>query len=238
MAGHSKWANIKHKKAKKDQKKAKIVSRIIKEIIIAVKEGGGIDPKTNAKLRKAILKAKENNISKENIERNIKKASSKDQKDYFAITYEIYAKGGIGILADVITDNKNRTLSEIKQVVNKFKAKIAALNAVSFNFEEKGVIRLNKKDLSKEDLFTFAVENNAEDFRVEKDFYVIITQKEDFDSIKNKLKKFEYAEIEKIPKNIIKCSSEDKEANLKLILALEDIEDVDCIYHNMDLEEF
>ena len=137
MAGHSKWANIKHKKERADSKKGKIFSRITKEIISAVKQGGP-DPKSNAKLRLVLQKAKAANLPGENIERNIKKATSQDQADFFEITYELYGHGGVGIIVEAMTDNKNRTASDMRIATNKRGGSVASPGSVAFNFDRKG----------------------------------------------------------------------------------------------------
>ena len=152
MAGHSKWANIKHRKDRSDRKKGKIFSRIMKEVISAVKQGGS-DPKTNSKLRAAIDKAKEANVPNENIERNIKKASSSDQQDFVEITYELYGYGGVGIIVEGMTDNKNRIASDIRIATNKCGGTIATPGAVAYNFDRKGVIRIPKANTKEDDLF-------------------------------------------------------------------------------------
>ena len=146
MAGHSKWANIKHKKERADAKKGKVFSRIIKGLISAVKQGGP-DPKSNAKLRAAIQKAKAANLPADNIERNIKKASNVDQSDYTEMTYEIYGHGGVGIIVLAMTDNKNRTASDMRIATNKKGGAIASPGSVMFNFDKKGVIQIaNRSD--------------------------------------------------------------------------------------------
>ena len=141
MAGHSKWANMKHRKERSDKKKGKIFSRITKEIMSAVKQGGP-DQKNNSKLRLAIQKAKDANMPNDNVERNIKKATSSDQQDFSEMTYELYGYGGVGILVDIMTDNKNRISSEIRIATNKYGGTVATPGAVSYNFDRKGVIHI------------------------------------------------------------------------------------------------
>ena len=177
MAGHSKWANIKHKKERADAAKGKVFSRITKEIISAVKQGGS-DPKSNAKLRLAIQKAKEANLPNDNIERNIKKATSTDQADYIEMTYELYGHGGIGIIADVMTDNKNRIASEMRIATNKKGGTVAQPGSVAFNFDRKGVLQVMKSLASEEDLFLLVSEAGAEDFDQTDDVFLIVTPPE------------------------------------------------------------
>lgn len=238
MAGHSKWANIKHKKERSDQKKGKAFSRITKEIISAVKQGGS-DPTTNAKLKLAIQKAKAANLPNDNIERNIKKASSADQQDYMEITYELYGYGGVGILIDVMTDNKNRSASDMRIATNKCGGTMANPGAVAYNFQKKGIIRLDKK-YPEEELFEFVLENGAEEFDVSDDFYIVISAPEDFLRVKEALDQNGYiaeeAALEMIPNTLVKCSPEDVEKNIKLIDWLEALDDVDAVFHNMNSE--
>lgn len=145
MAGHSKWANIKHRKGRADAIKGKLFTRVTKEIISAVKQGGP-DVKNNPKLRAALQKARDVNLPNDNIERNIKKASSQDQADFTQMTYELYGYGGVGILVDIMTDNKNRAAAEMRIATNKRGGTIANPGAVSFNFDKKGVIQVLKKN--------------------------------------------------------------------------------------------
>ena len=152
MAGHSKWANIKHRKGRADLIKGKIFSRIIKEIITAVKLGGP-DPKSNSRLRLVILKAREANMPSENIERNIKKASSAEQADYSEFTYEMYGYGGVGMILDIMTDNKNRISSDVRIAMNKKGGTLASPGAVAYNFDQKGVIQVLKKNANEDELF-------------------------------------------------------------------------------------
>src|SRR3990172_108699 len=149
MAGHSKWANIKHRKERSDKKKGKLFSRIAKEIISAVKQGGS-DIKTNTKLKLALLKAKDVNLPNDVIERNIKKASSRDQSDFINMSYELYGYGGVGVFVDIMTDNKNKISSEIRIATNKCGGNIATPGAVAFNFDRKGIIKIEKNLISED----------------------------------------------------------------------------------------
>lgn len=237
MAGHSKWANIKHKKEKADAKKGKLFSRAAKEIISAVKIGGP-DPKTNTRLRLAIDKARAANVPNDNIERNIKKAASSDQSDYTEMTYELYGHGGVGIVADVMTDNKNRTASDMRIATNKCGGSIANPGSVTFNFDRKGIIQVAKDQAEEEALFELATEAGAEDFDSEDDVYIVITDPSDIMQVKAVLDENNIAVIEAnismIPKSLIACDVETQEANEKLIDWLENLDDVDAVYHNME----
>lgn len=240
MAGHSKWANIKHRKGRADAQKGKIFSRCAKEIISAVKVGGG-DPKANARLKLAILKAREANVPNEIIDRNIKKASSADQADYTEMTYELYGHGGVGIIADVMTDNKNRISSEMRIATNKRGGVVASPGAVAFNFDRKGVIQISKSKGGEEELFIAAMEAGAEDFEVTDDMYIVTCAPVELYAVKESLaqKGFvaEETSLEMIPKNTVDCDADNIKANLALIEWLEELEDVDAVYHNMNMAE-
>lgn len=240
MAGHSKWANIKHRKGKADAKRGKIFSRIAKEIISAVKLGGN-DPKNNPRLRLALLKARDANMPNENIDRNIKKASSADQADYHEMTYELYGHGGVGIVVDVMTDNKNRISSEMRIATNKKGGTIAAPGAVTFNFDRKGVIQISKKNALEDELFLAATEAGAEDFEAADEMFVVTTDPAHLYQVKEAINHLgfacEQAELEMIPKIYVECDVEKAKENLALIDWLEELEDVDAVYHNMKIPE-
>jgi YebC/PmpR family DNA-binding regulatory protein len=240
MAGHSKWANIKHRKGKADLKKGKIFSRIAKEIISAVKLGGA-DPKNNPRLRLVLQKARGANMPNENIERNIKKASQADQADYHEMTYELYGYGGVGIIVEAMTDNKNRMASEIRIATNKRGGTIATPGAVSFNFECKGVLQIPQRLAIEEELFLHATEAGAEDFEVADESYIITTEPTQLYTVKQHIAQLgfpcEEAELEMIPKAYIECDAEAIKDNLALIDWLEEIDDVDVVYHNMKISE-
>ncbi|NGX29006.1 MAG: Transcriptional regulatory protein PmpR [Candidatus Anoxychlamydiales bacterium] len=234
MAGHSKWANIKHRKERADKKKGKLFSRIAKEIITAVKEGGA-DPQANAKLKIVIQKAKDANLPNDVIDRNIKKATSKDQKDYLEMSYELYGYGGVGLIVDIMSDNKNRISSEIRIAINKCGGNIATPGAVSFNFKRKGILKIDKKLIKEDELFMKATDLGAEDFLVEDDTYTIISQVEDIHKIKEGISLKGEAALESLPNALIECSDEDIDSNIKLIEFLENLDDVDAVYHNMKI---
>jgi len=238
MAGHSKWANIKHRKDRADKKKGKLFSRLAKEIISAVKQGGP-DPKANSKLKLVIQKAKAANLPSDTIERNIKKASSASQEDFHEVSYEIYGHGGTGIIVDVLTDNKNRSASDIRIAINKCGGNIANPGAVAFNFDRKGVIQIPKEKGEEEAIFEVASDAGVEDFDLSEDQYIITTAPEDLYKVKEKIEEKGIdsldAELTMIPKTYVECKPEDEEANIKLIEWLENIDDIDAVYHNMNL---
>ncbi len=236
MAGHSKWANIKHRKGRADAAKGKIFSRITKEIISAVKQGGP-DPKANSKLRLVLDKARSSNMPNENIERNIKKASNTDQADYLEMTYELYGHGGVGIIIDIMTDNKNRIASEIRIAINKKGGTVASPGAVVFNFERKGVIQVVKEGINEDDLFLVATDAGAEDFEATDDLFMITTAPDELYQVKEKMEaqeiKTKEANLEMIPKIYVDCDTETAKSNMELIEWLENLDDVDSVFHNM-----
>lgn len=239
MAGHSKWANIKHRKGRADAAKGKVFSRLVKEIISAVKQGGP-DPKSNSKLRLVILKARTANLPNENIERNIKKATSADQADFTEMTYELYGHAGVGIIAEVMTDNKNRISSDMRIATNKKGGTVATPGSVAFNFDRKGVIQVLRKNAEEDPLFLIASEAGAEDFEPTEDLFIITTPPDALIQVKEKLTQAgivcEGAELEMIPKLYVDCDSEMQKLNLELIDYLESLDDVDAVYHNMKME--
>ncbi len=238
MAGHSKWANIKHRKGKADAKKGKVFSRIAKEIISAVKVGGSGDPKSNPRLRLVLTKARDANVPNDIIDRNIKKASSMDQADFHELTYELYGHGGVGIIVDVMTDNKNRISSEMRIATNKRGGNIANPGAVAFNFDRKGVIQVPKQSISEDDLFLIASEAGALDFEPDEELYLITTDPAELFNVKEALTQKGVtcgeASLEMIPKTLVDVDEEIGKSNWALIDWLEALEDVDAVYHNMN----
>ncbi|KAF3362464.1 Transcriptional regulatory protein PmpR [Chlamydiales bacterium STE3] len=241
MAGHSKWANIKHKKERADAKKGKVFSRIAKEIISAVKVGGGPDPKANPRLRLVLQKAKAANVPNDIVDRNIKKASSADQADYTEMTYEIYGHGGVGLIVDIMTDNKNRIASDMRIATNKRGGNIANPGAVAFNFDRKGIIQIQKNHAKEEELFLAATEAGAEDFEVSDEYFIVTTDPVNLFTVREAINQLGFncdeAEIEMVPKNLVEIDMETAKSNLALIEWLENLDDVDAVYHNMKLPE-
>jgi len=239
MAGHSKWANIKRRKGKADLVKGKMFSRLVKELISAVRQGGP-DPKSNSKLRVVIQKAKIANLPNDNIERNIKKATSAGQADFTEMTYELYGYGGVGIIAEVMTDNKNRISSDMRIATNKKGGTVATPGSVLFNFDQKGVIQVPKNQAVEDDLFLVVTEAGAEDFDVTDECFVIITPPDLLFQVKEKLDQLsipcELAELQMLPKLYIECDEEAQKMNMDLIEYLEALDDVDTVYHNMKME--
>jgi len=237
MAGHSKWANIRHRKGKADALKGKIISRCAKEIITSVKLGGS-DPKNNPRLRVALDKAKVGNVPNEVIERNIKKGMSQDTSTYEDVTYELYGYGGVGILVEVLTDNRNRTSSDMRIATNKRGGTVATPGAVAFNFDRKGVIELAKTAGNEDELFAIALDAGAEDFESSEEGFFITTDPQELDKVQVALKgkniPIADASLTMIPKSMISCSEEDAKNNMALIEWIEALDDVDELYHNME----
>lgn len=237
MAGHSKWANIKHKKGRADAKKGKVFSRIVKEIITAVKLSGP-DIKSNPRLRMVVAKARSANMSSDTIDKNIKKAASPDQSAFEEGLYELYGHGGVGIIVDVMTDNKNRTASDMRIATNKCGGTIATPGSVAFNFERRGVIEVLRKKALEEELFNIAIESGADDFEVGGDTFVILTDPKLLHEVKEKIEgagiEIESADMGVMPKSFVKCSDDDAAANHKLFDWLDDLDDVSEVFHNME----
>ncbi|MBR2370691.1 MAG: YebC/PmpR family DNA-binding transcriptional regulator [Clostridia bacterium] len=240
MSGHSKWNNIKHKKAKADAARASVFTRIAKEITIAVKEGGG-DPASNSRLRDLIAKARANNVPNDNIERTIKKALGADSTDYEEITYEGYGPEGVAVIVETTTDNRNRTAGEVRHAFDKFGGNLGSSGCVSYMFDEKGVIVILKEDVDEDALMEAALEAGAADFVAEEDsdVFEIYTETDDLYPVRDALEaqgyKIESAEKDRIPQTYVTMTNEDNIRHMTLMLEmLEDNEDVINVYHNWE----
>lgn len=241
MSGHSKFANIKHKKEKNDAAKGKIFTIIGKEIAVAVKEGGP-NPDNNSKLRDVIAKAKANNVPNDTIERGIKKAAgSTEAVNYTSITYEGYGPNGTAIIVDTLTDNKNRTASNVRNAFTKGGGNVGTTGCVSFMFDKKGQIIIAKEECTMEadDLMMTALDAGAEDFTEEEDSYEVITTPEDFSAVREALEAAKItmasAEVTMIPQTWVELSSEDDIKKMNRILdLLDEDDDVQAVYHNWD----
>ncbi len=240
MSGHSKWANIKHKKEKTDAQRAKVFTKIGKEITIAVKEGGG-DPNSNAKLRDLIQKAKSNNVPNDNIERTIKKAMGGTGENYEEVVYEGYGPAGVAVIVEATTDNRNRTAGNIRSYFSKYHGNMGQTGCVSFMFEEKGVIIIADEDgeIEEDKLMETALEAGAEDFSGEDGIFEIYTEPDDVYAVAETLKEagytFESAEKSKVPTTWTTLSSEDDIKFMTLLIEkLEEDDDVMEVYHNWE----
>jgi YebC/PmpR family DNA-binding regulatory protein len=241
MAGHSKWANIKHRKAAQDAKKGKIFTKIAKELTVAAKIGGS-DPEMNPRLRVALDKAKSANMPKENVERAIKKGTGEGNDTiYYEVTYEGYGPGGVAILVNALTDNKNRTVAEVRSTLTKRGGSMGEAGCVAWLFEKKGVINVKKEVISEEEIMELAIEAGAEDVEINDDGYEIISEPENYYSIKDVLEakniEIEYSEITMRPKTTVELTGEDAKKAVALVEALEDLDDVQEVYANFDIDE-
>jgi len=242
MAGHSKWANIKHKKGREDAKKGKLFSKLSKMISVAAREGGD-DPDMNSELRLTIQKAKDNNMPNDNIERAIKRGTGDlDGVSYERFVYEGYGPGGVAVIVEAATDNRNRTAADVRHYFDKFGGNLGTTGCVSFMFDKKGLILIDKSvDKSEDELMMEALEAGAEDFNVDEEYYEIITDFGDFSNVREALEKsqveFESADLEMIPQTTTKLT-DDKQIELmeKLIDHLEDLDDVQKVYHNWEID--
>lgn len=241
MSGHSKFANIKHKKEKNDAKKGKIFTKLGREIAVAVKEGGA-DPENNSRLRDIVAKAKANNMPNDTIDRSIKKAAGDaNAVNYEAITYEGYGPSGVAIIVEALTDNKNRTASNVRSAFTKGSGSIGTPGCVSYMFEKKGQIIIAKEDceMEEDDLMMTALDAGAEDFVSEEDSYEIVTDPDDFSKVREALEaesiEMASAEVTMIPNTMVDLTSEDDIKNLQKTLdLLEEDDDVQDVWHNWD----
>lgn len=239
MSGHSKWANIKHKKEKTDAQRANVFTKIGKEIAMAVKSGGG-DPVSNTRLRDLIAKAKANNVPNDNIERTIKKALGGEGASYESVTYEGYGPSGIAVIVEATTDNRNRTAGEVRHYFDKFGGNLGQVGCVGYLFGEKGVIILLREEVKDEDaLMECALEAGASDFVAVDEAFEVYTEPDDLYTVKEALEsagyRVESAGKEKIPSNYAALTDEEDIRRMNLLLeSLEDNDDVVEVYHNWE----
>ena len=240
MSGHSKWANIKHKKEKTDAQRAKVFTKIGKEITIAVKEGGG-DPNSNSKLRDLIQKAKSNNVPNDNIERTIKKALGSSGENYEEVVYEGYGPAGVAVIVEATTDNRNRTAGNVRSYFSKYHGNMGQSGCVSFLFTEKGVIIVSNEDgdVDEDKLMEVSLEAGAEDFVSEGEVFEIYTEPDDLYAVKEAIEAQGFviasAEKDKIASTYVELDNEDDKKFMDLLIEhLEDDDDVMNVYHNWE----
>ncbi|MDY3873078.1 MAG: YebC/PmpR family DNA-binding transcriptional regulator [Roseburia lenta] len=241
MSGHSKFANIKHKKEKNDAAKGKVFTIIGREIAVAVKEGGP-DPDNNSRLRDVIAKAKANNMPNDTIERGIKKAAGDaNAVNYESVTYEGYGPNGTAIIVDALTDNKNRTAANVRSAFTKGKGSLGTQGCVSYMFDKKGQIIIDKEecDLDADDLMMMALDAGAEDFTEEEDSFIVLTDPDDFSAVREALEKEKIAmadaQVTMIPQTYVELTDEQDLYNINKILSLlDEDDDVQEVYHNWD----
>jgi YebC/PmpR family DNA-binding regulatory protein len=241
MAGHSKWANIRHKKGAADAKRGKIFTKLIKEITVAARMGGG-DMNANPRLRSAIIAAKAENMPKDNMERAIKKGTGElEGVNYEESVYEGYGPGGVAILVDSLSDNKNRAVSEIRHALSKHGGNMGESGSVAWIFNKKGYIVLAASAIGEDALMEKALEAGAEDVRVDGDNYEVITEAAEFETVKEALEQaglaLDVAEVTMLPKNMTPVDRETAEKVIRLVDALEDLDDVQTVYTNADLPD-
>lgn len=241
MSGHSRWAGIKHKKMAQDAKRGKLFTKIIRELTIAAREGGG-NPENNPRLRRAIEMAKEANMPQDNIRKAIMRGTGEiPGVVYEEVIYEGYGPGGVAVIVEATTDSKNRTTSEIRKIFNQYGGSLGESGCVSWNFEQKGYITINKQDVNEDELMSIALELGAEDFRSDdEEVYEVITSPENFESIKQELQKryqLQQAEVTMLPKTYVKLTGKEAEQVLQLMDALEEHDDVKNVYANFDIDK-
>jgi len=239
MSGHSKWSTIKHKKAAKDAKRGKIFTKLIKEITVAARIGGG-DINANPRLRSAVLTARSNSMPSENIDRAIKKGTGElEGVTYEEIQYEGYGPGGAAIIAQVLTDNKNRTVSEIRRMFTKHGGNLGETGCVSWMFDKKGLLAVEKSQVDEERLMDLVLDAGAEDVRDEDEIFEIVTPPEDFEKVKEKLDHEKIAvssaQVTLVPKNSVDVDAKHVEQILKLTEELEDHDDVQNVSANFNI---
>jgi YebC/PmpR family DNA-binding regulatory protein len=241
MSGHSKWHSIKHKKAKIDAARGKVFTKIIKELTVAARVGGG-DANMNPRLRVAVAAAKAANMPAKNIESAIKKGTGEmPGVVYEDIVYEGYGPAGVAFYIEAVTDNKNRTVAEVRFLLSKYGGNLGENGSVAWMFERKGMITVPSEKYTEEDLFELAIECGAEDMEIEEDRYVIYTAFEDFNQVRNELEEksiqMESAELTMIPKNTVGLEGSDAESLMKLLTLLDEHDDIQNIYANFDISD-
>ena len=242
MSGHSKWANIKHKKGKADAARGQITTKIGREITIAVRMGGP-DPTGNMKLKLALSKAKANNVPKDNIQRAIQKGQgAADASNYEEITYEGYGPAGVAVMVSPLTDNRNRTAADVRHVFSKYGGNMGETGCVNWMFKRKGVFSIDSEaGYTEDDLMLIALEAGAEDVKAEEEGFEIVTEPEDFDAVEKALAdnniEVMMSEIAMLPDTMAELSDEDVVKVRKMLEALEDLDDVQDVYTNADLPE-
>ena len=239
MAGHSHWAGIKHKKGRADKQRSKIFSKLSKEITVAAKLGSK-DPSMNSRLRSAIQSARSSNMPKENIERAINKSEINKNIDYSALVYEGFALGKVAIIIEALTDNKNRTLTNIRKIFQKYGGSLGESGTVSHQFNQRGIIRIDKKKISDNDILELAINSGAEDCSSDNLCHEITTTKENFNKVKlnieGKIKDFISSGIEWMPINKVLLDEEKTKSVLNFLTMLEDDDDVQHVYANLEID--
>ncbi|MEE1060503.1 MAG: YebC/PmpR family DNA-binding transcriptional regulator [Ruminococcus sp.] len=244
MSGHNKWSTIKQKKGKNDAARAKIFTKIGRELIVAIRDGGSADPSVNSKLKDCIAKAKANNVPNDNIDRIIKKAASDgDTANYEAVTYEGYGPNGVAVIVEALTDNRNRTAGEVRHYFDKFGGNMGTPGCVGFMFSKKGVLIIEREELEKDEdtVMSDALECGAADFEADEDVFTIYTEPDDFGAVRDELEKLGYtfasAEIEMVPSTYTAIDDEDTKVKMQKMLDMfEDNDDIQNVWHNWEMD--
>ena len=240
MSGHSKWSTIKRKKGSIDSKRSKLFSKIVKEITVAVKEGGS-DPEGNPRLRVAIANAKGVSMPKDNIQRAISKGSDKDSASFIECTFEGYASGGVAIFLEATTDNQQRTIANVRMYFNKNSGSLGTNGSLSFIFDRKGIFTIPKGSLDAEEFEMEMIEAGAEDMQLEDDYFTVTTAMEDFGQMLKKLELLnvepESAQLQRIPKETKELDLESARKVMRLIDLFEEDDDIQAVYHNLELTD-
>lgn len=244
MSGHNKWSTIKQKKGKNDAARAKVFTKIGRELIVAIKEGGSADPTVNSKLKDCIAKAKAANVPNDNIERIIKKASSDaDSTNYEAVTYEGYGPNGVAVIVEALTDNRNRTAGEVRHYFDKFGGNMGTQGCVSFMFSQKGVLVIEREELEKDEdtAMEDALESGAADFEADDDIFTVYTEPADFSAVREALEGLGYsfvsAEIEMVPSTYTKLDDEESATKMQKMLDMfDENDDIQNVWHNWEME--
>ncbi len=240
MSGHSKWSTIKRKKEKTDAQRAKIFTKIGRELAVAVRDGGGPDPSVNSKLKDCIAKAKANNVPNENIERIIKKAAGEgSENNYENITYEGYGPNGVAVIVEALTDNRNRTAGNVRHYFDKYGGNLGTTGCVSFMFSPKGIILIEKNELEEEKVMEDALDSGASDFSSDDECFIVFTEKDSLNNVSDLLSgkgyKFVSSEIEMVPDSYINLDNEEAKNKMQTLLdILDDDDDIQSVWHNCE----
>ena len=241
MSGHNKWSTIKQKKGKNDAARAKVFTKIGRELLVAIRDGGSADPNVNSKLRDCIAKAKANNVPNDNIERIIKKAQGGESTNYEAVTYEGYGPSGVAVIVEALTDNRNRTAGDVRHYFDKFGGNMGTPGCVSYMFEKKGVLIIEREDLEKDEdtVMEDALEAGAADFEADEDIFTVYTEPDDLGAVRDDLQakgyEFASAEVEQVPSNYVKIDDpETQEKMQKMLDMFEDNDDIQNVWHNWE----
>lgn len=241
MSGHNKWSTIKQKKGKNDAARAKVFTKIGRELMVAIRDGGSADPSVNSKLRDCIAKAKAANVPNDNIDRIIKKAQGGEAADYEAVTYEGYGPCGVAVIVEALTDNRNRTAGEVRHYFDKFGGNMGTPGCVGFMFEKKGVLIIEREELEKDEdtVMEDALEAGAADFEADEDIFTVYTEPEDLSGVRDDLQEkgyeFASAEVEQVPSTYTKIDDPDVRVQMQKMLDMfEDNDDIQNVWHNWE----